>query len=365
MGIHIPQASRQATMVVALALAGLSACDDSSIPTRVGDAPVIITRIEIVGAENVPLGGTAQFSVIAHQSDGSTRDITSGVTWRTGNASMLTISPTGLATGLDRGETSVSVSAVGRQTLKNGVLILPAGTYRLAGIVRDAGLPVIGARVEVTAGTGQGLAATTSDPSAATPFPPGTYRLYGVSGETEIRVIRDGYQEHRQSLQVASHQMLDVDLSLSRPRDQISGTYTLTVSAAAQCALPQETRSRTYRAVVGQDGPRLTITLEDSNFFVRSGITYNSFPGTVEPDRVIFRPGQFDAYYNYLPDVLEQLATTTFFAFGGLAATTVSPTGLSGTLDGTLETLQTSATPGRFETVDSCRSTGHRFALSR
>jgi hypothetical protein len=79
---------------------------------------------------------------------------------------------------------------------------------------------------------------------------------------------------------------------------------------------------------------------------------------------VVFRPCQFDAYYNYLPDVLEQLTTTTFLAFGGLAVTTISPTGLSDTLDGTLETLQT-APPGRFQTVDSCRSTGHRFVLSR
>ena len=80
---------------------------------------------------------------------------------------------------------------------------------------------------------------------------------------------------------------------------------------------------------------------------------------------MVFRLNQFDAYYNYLPDVLEQLTTTTFFAFGGLAVTTVSPAGLAGTLDGTLETLQTSATPGRFVSVDSCRSTGHRFVLSR
>ena len=41
MSIHIRQASRQATVAVVLALAGLSACDDSSIPTRVGDAPVV------------------------------------------------------------------------------------------------------------------------------------------------------------------------------------------------------------------------------------------------------------------------------------------------------------------------------------
>ncbi|MGH9313112.1 MAG: carboxypeptidase-like regulatory domain-containing protein [Vicinamibacterales bacterium] len=347
---------------IALALAALlGACDSGPTrPTRQDgpqNVPVTITRLEIAGPGSVPPGESAQYSAIAHQSDGSTRDVTNGAAWRTGHPSVLTISSTGLATGRERGETFISVSASGRSAVRNDVIVVPAGTYRLAGTVRDAGVAVFGARVEVTTGPAQGLGVTAN----------GAYRLYGVSGDTEVRVTKDGYQEQRKSLQVTSHQTLDFDLILSRPRDEVAGTYTLTVAAAAECraALPEEARIRTYTAVLSQDGPRLTVALEGSKFLVAGGRTLNSFGGTVEPNRVSFKLSEFYSYYYYyLPDVLEELTATTFLAVSGSATTTVSPTGLSGTLNGPIETLQ-GVGSGRFDRVTSCRSTGHQFVLSR
>ncbi|MGH9200604.1 MAG: carboxypeptidase regulatory-like domain-containing protein [Vicinamibacterales bacterium] len=349
---------------IALALAGLlGACDGGPTrPMRQGgpqNVPVAIVDLSIAGPNTIPPGETAQFTATARQSDSSTRNVTNEVAWRTGNQSVLTISSTGLATGRDRGESSIQASLGGRTAIKDDVIVVPAGTYRLIGTLRESGFLVSGARVEVTAGTGQGLAVTAN----------GGYRLYGVAGDIEVRVTADGYQEQRKRLQVTSHQTLDFDLILSRPRPDVSGTYTLTVTAAPECraALPAETGIRTYTAVVGQGGPRLTVTLEGSRFFVDRGRTFNRFGGTVEPSGATFYvTGPDDFYYSsYGLDVVELLTDTTFFAFSGSAATTVSSAGLSGTLTGPIETLQSTTTPGRFERIASCRSTGHQFVLSR
>jgi hypothetical protein len=223
-----------------------------------------------------------------------------------------------------------------------------------------------GARVEVTAGTGQGLTRTTSAPSPQTPFENGGYRLYGVSGDIEVRVTRDGYQEQQKSLQVTGHQRLDFDLILSRPRDQVAGTYTLTVAAAAECrvSLPEEAGTRKYTAVLRQDGPRLTATLEGATFALVTGRPLNSFAGAVEPNRVVFHLNEFYEYYNYLPDVLEQLTTPTFLAISGSAVTTITSSGLTGTLDGPIETLQLTSS-GRYQRIAACDSPAHQFVLSR
>jgi Big-like domain-containing protein len=345
---------------IALALVSLlGACDDGPTRPSPQNVPVTTTRIEITGPDTVAPGESAQFSATAYQSDGSTRDVSNEVEWRSGNHWVLTISATGLATGHDRGEASIGAGFAGRTAWKSNVVVVPPGTYRLAGTAKDAGLPVSGARVEVTAGIGQGLVALTNSVG---------YRLYGVSGDIEVRLTQDGYQEQRKSLQVTTHEKLDFDLVLSRPRDEIAGTYTLTVTAAADCRseLPEEARIRTYTAVVEQDGPRLTVSLEGSKFVAGYGRTFNSFHGTVEPSRVTFLlNGYYDHdFYLYLPDVLEQLATPTLFSVSGSLVTTVSPAGLSGSLDGVIETLE-GRSPGKFQRIASCRSSGHQFVFSR
>jgi hypothetical protein len=352
---------------IALALANLlGACDDgptrpspSSGPPSAPPAGPVTNNVVIVGPETLPPGQSAQFSATAHQSDGSTKDVTTEVVWQAWNPSVLTLSSTGLATGRERGETGITVTlpASGRST-STQVIVVPAGTYRLAGTVKDEGYGVGGgARVEITAGTGRGLAVST-DPS-------GGYRIYGVAGPIEVRVNHNGFQEVRRSLQVTGHQVADFDLVLSRPRAEVSGTYTLTVIAAPECraALPEQARIRTYNAVVTQYGPRLTVTLGGSNFYTSHNQTFNSFRGAVEPEKVTFQLGGSLYYYGTRYDVIEALDTTTFLAMTGGVVSTVSAGRLSGALSGTLETLREAS--GRFETVSSCTSSGHQFVLAR
>jgi hypothetical protein len=350
----------------ALALSGLlAACDDG--PTQPspqpspnpGPVPVTTTRIEIRGPDTIAPGTTAQFSAIAYQSDSSTRDVTSEVEWRSGNHWVLTISATGLATAHDRGEAGIGAAFAGRTSWKSNVMVIPPGTYRLIGTVSDAGLVVSGARVEVTSGTGQGLFTLSS----------ARYLLYGVAGEIEVRVTLDGYEEQRKRLHVGGHQVLDFDLTLSRPRSEVSGTYTLSVTAAAECRadLPEAARSRTYTALVSQDGPRLTVVLDGSQFIAAGARTFNTFGGVVQPHRVTFQlNGYFQhAFYLYLPDVLEQLTAPMLFSVSGSVDATASAGGVAGTLAGDIETLQPGVPPVLYQQTASCRSTNHQFVLSR
>jgi hypothetical protein len=344
----------------------VGACDDGPTrspnvpsPSTAPNVPVATTRLEISGPGTVAPGESAQFSTTAYQSDGSTRNVTDEAEWRSGNLWALSISATGVATGVDRGEAPVGASFAGKTAWKSAVLVLPTGTYRLIGKVTDADLPVPGARVEVTAGTGRGLLTLSNSVG---------YRLYGVAGDIDVRVTINGYQEQRKSINVTSNQTLDFDLVLSRPREEIAGTYTLTVSAAAECRerLPEEARTRTYTAVVTQQGPRVSVSLEGSRFVVSGGQTFNSFRGTVEPAGITFRLNQYGefSFYIYLPDVLEQLTSETLLSFSGTTVPTVTRSGLSGALSGTIETLQ-GASSGRFQQIAACTSTSHQFILSR
>src|SRR4030095_5726915 len=109
----------------------------------------------------------------------------------------------------------------------------PAGTYRLTGLVKEAGIAlgigIAGARVEIISGVGAGTARDTDLT--------GGYRLYGLSGETKLRVTKEGYNPIEQTLVVENHQAYDVELPLLEPNADVSGTYTLTIIAADECAV--------------------------------------------------------------------------------------------------------------------------------
>jgi hypothetical protein len=351
-------------MAVAVVLL-IGACDDSpttpSRPSPPGD-PTVLADLTISGPDTVAPGETVQFTATARYGDGSMRNVTNEVVWRTGNQSVLLVSATGAATGRDVGEAQIQASLGTRSAVLNEVIVVPAGTYRLSGRLTESGstLMVFNARVEVTAGIGQGLTTTAH----------GIFRLYGVAGDVEIRVTADGYQEERKRIQVAGHVSLDFSLTLTRPRSEIAGTYTLRVSAAAECrtTLPAEVLTRTYTAVLQQrQNGNVAVELQGARFVATRGRTYNRFGGFVQADSVRFYiEGPLGYYYSsYGPDVVEELSETMLFTMSGNAlADFSSGGGASGMLDGLIETVRSGA-PGSYERIASCRSSQHQFVLSR
>ena len=259
-----------------------------------------------------------------------------------------------MATGHELGETSVTVSFKGRTATKSDVVVAPAGTYRLSGNVRDAGVPVADAEVIVISGPAQGLSTRSA----------GNYKLYGVVGDSEIRVAKGGYDAAVKRVNVSTHQVLDFDLRLTNPRDMVAGAYTLTITAAPECAskLPADFTSRTYMAVITQDGPHLTVKLEGATFSKKGGQTFDHFLGTVEPSRVTFQMYEGFDYYGFLydlPDLFEEVSQA-LLAIGGSALTTASSGGRSGTLNGSFAIYD-----GGMRLIQSCRSAAHRFELAR
>src|SRR5262245_36502570 len=332
-----------ATMLVAILLA----CDKSPTqpttfeqpsrqPPPPASTPKVLTALTITGPGTIAPDQTGQFTARAQYSDSSTEDVTNSATWRTNVSTVLTISTTGLATGHALGESAVTASYSTRSAVKGDVIVVPAGTFRVSGSIRDGGIGVTGANVRVISGSSQGLNVTTAGD--------GVYRLYGVVGDSELRVQKDGYEDARRQLTVSQTTTVDFDLVLTKPRDIVAGTYALRVTAAPECEalLPPEALQRTFTAVISQNGPGLQIVLQNATFARMGGALQNRFFGVVEPSRVVFQPfggSSYYGFYYYFPDVLEEMRAGIWYTFGGVAATTASANGRSGSLDGSVRLL--------------------------
>jgi hypothetical protein len=323
-----------------------------------------MSRIEIRGPHAVAPGETAQFTAIARLSDGSTRDLTAEVSWKSENSSVLAFAGGGLATGRTRGESRIAAmfDAWNLPGWKD-VIVVPTSTFRLSGQVSEADIPpgppvyVADARVEVTAGVGAGLLTNTDQH--------GFYRLYGVAGETGIRVTKDGYQSQALSVHVVDHQQLPIALAPSTPRADRSSTYTLTITAGGDCRerLPEEARSRQYAAVVTQRGPDLDVRVTGATF----GIGGDRFGGTVESGRAAFSLGEYNPHTGATPHLVEKLAAARFLGVDGTVVATGPADHLAGRLEGSL--LSFDRDPGGDGQppipIAWCRSVTHMFVLSR
>ena len=203
----LPLVRRHSLVLLGLAMVA-AGCDE--IPTApssmAGPSPQSRTmaRLDISGAASVPPGETVRYVSRAIYSDGAWEDVTTRVEWLSGDLSVLTISADGTATGRARGEAVVSASLAGLTATKSPVFVLPMGTYRLSGLVVDDGIGVSDAEVVVLSGAGAGLTTRTVD---------GVYRIYGVAGDSEIKVYKAGYQNARELLDVSGHAVLNFTLT--------------------------------------------------------------------------------------------------------------------------------------------------------
>lgn len=319
---------------------------------------VTITRLELIGPGTVYLGQAVQFTATAHQSDGTTRDVTRDVAWGSFNPSLLAMAAPGQFTGRAKGQTSMRVVAPGGRSATIGeVIIVPEGTFRLSGTVRDSGV-LVEAEIRI-----DDPALGRTDVRASG----GRYVVFGVTGDTKVTVTKSGYQEETKRQVLTSHQTIDFDLALARPRTDISGRYTLTISAAPDCrTLPAELVSRSYSAVVAQSGAAITVTLEGTQFFTSGSRTLNRFTGHLEAERAVFRlTPAYDYYYYYfaLPDIFEVLGAGSYYGLDGVAEAAIGAGNLS--LSGPLSGWIGKVSGPPYRSAGGCRSANHRFVLAR
>lgn len=246
------------------------------------------------------------------------------------------------------------------------VIVVPAGTFRLSGVVSEAqtvDVPLGGARVEVVAGTGAGLSATTTED--------GRYRLYGVSGLAELRVTKDGYQPLARSIDVRDHQNEDFGLPLVQQRVTVSGVYTLRIAASAECreALPEEARVRTYAATLTQDGPNVHARLSGGTFVLLRSGRGNGFQGRLAGDQLTFSLTKYsNTYYKGYgqpyADLAEQISPSRYIVVDGTAVMRASASQMTGSLEGSFQLYKDDPrwSPAK---IAECRSGSHQFMLSR
>lgn len=302
----------------ALAAGLLTGCDSPGSPSDV-------VRVEVSGPATLAPGESASYALIEHLTGGKFRQVT-GATWASSDPGVIQIGPTGQATAQSRtGEAVLSAKAT--LSASKEVVVLPANTYRLVGSVSDAdlpSLPIQNARLEVVGGP------------TATSGANGSYRLYGVPSDGEIRVTSEGYQPLTHYVHLLQHGTQNFRLKVDNPK-QYAGDYELTVEAAAGCSLPDELRRRTYAATVTQIGARLDVRLTEPRFALGRNGFGDRFHGDLTPTGATFHLGySFAYYYAYYAAVRERLADGTTFIPHGVASTRGSPSGLTGRFDGWL-----------------------------
>jgi hypothetical protein len=289
----------------------------------------ILTSISITGPTEVAPGSTTQFTANGFYNDGTTGNISTTVSWSTivGSANLRHVG-SGRFEALAVGDARVGINFSGRSA-SWPVLILPTGTFKLSGTVRDAsgGLPDV--TVAVTSGTGAGQSARTSFN--------GGYALYGVAGDVQLRASAPGYVTQDFGMSVNSHGTRDVNLVTAGNTADVSGQWTLTVSTSGSCSetWSAETRRREVGAVVTQQGTRLTIRFQNVAPFVfetTGRIATNAFSMTLFYD---------DYYLDW--GLMQRVTPTEWIGVNGEFSGTVNGSVIEGTLSGVFHYYLTTA----------------------
>jgi carboxypeptidase family protein/Big-like domain-containing protein len=292
------------------ALVASGACHGKSpvAPTSGGTANRAVTSSRIEGPASVAPGAAAQFRFLRSYTDGSQEDITAQATWVSSNSTVLSVDRTGRATGVARGE--ASLSAVLGSSARSTILVLEDGTFRLTGRVLEGTLPLGNARVAVTRGTGAGLSTLTGVD--------GTFRFYGVAGEIELRVEAAGYAAESRTLLVTTNATTtDVPMHpLAVPAD-FSGAWRMTIGVSPACGtLAQDVGGvRAFTAAITQNGPGVSVALTSATLFIPAKLAGRVLDRTLTVDF----PSEADYYYRGNPTfaVLDRLDATHFLGITG------------------------------------------------
>jgi hypothetical protein len=354
---HVRTNALTRIVLLLAAAAGHAGCGDSAtVPSAPSPDPAPSVQVEprlsgvsLEGPEVVALGETVQFRLMGQLTDGSKRDVTQQAawTWESVGDQPVSVDGPGLVAARRGGQATI-IARVDHHSDSKLVMALPRGTHRLSGYLRDlqGGVNVADARVEVTEGAGAGLWTTTEYH--------GYYALFGVAGDTRLRISKDGYRTATNRVTVTGNLSHDLRIDPLEPATTLSGVWVLTISAASDCAgrLPEGAGVRTYTARVDQEGAHLLVSLSSTS------VDRIAFSGRVEPSRVtfeIFGPSHSEE----APPFADPISGTRALVVVGRASAPLSGSRLDGTMDGRLEVFEAGALAA------TCESASHRFVMVR
>src|SRR5262245_8371964 len=350
--------------VLLLAAATSTSCGDAppSSPSRSPNPdpkppPPRARAISLEGPGRIAIGETVQFKAIADLADGSRQDVTRQAQWSTewlpalGQLPVVSIDEPGVITGRTGGEIQVIATFQG-QARSQRVTVLAKGTYRLSGHVSDASgaVSITDVLVEVMSGAGSGSSTLTNY------F--GSYWLFGVGGDTQLRFSKEGFQPLLRRITVVDDQLVTVSLDTLRPYADVSGAYTVRIAAAAECGrgfgsqkVPDDAAVRTYGASIRQAGAalRMTLNLPDQSIDIE---------GRLEPARITwYIPWPTDYYAPYL--FVDRISDSRTLVVAGTVWASLSRTQIEGELAGIFGVSDASGEG------TSCDSNNHQFVMSR
>ncbi len=335
-----------------------------SLPPGTAPAPTSF-RLEVDAPSAIAPGESVQLTANAVKVDGSRENVTGQTEWTTSNAPVLQVGATGLARGIAPGE-AVLFARYKDHGESAQALVLPPGTYRLAGHVLERGLGLDKVTVTVISGVGQGFTTVTN--------PGGGYALYGVKGPIRIQLKKDNYDNRIEAVYVVGHQTFDVEVA-PRPQVDLTGTYVFGL-VAARCrsagnSLPTTAANRSYTASVVQDGFRLSVTLSGADFIITRN-RGNHFSGivdgaggitlTIVGDTVFTN----DPYYNFAEqDLVERFGPSGALLVSGTLTAATTSFGMSGVLKGVIAVVDRVAPPFTPIWESTCWADTHAFELRR
>jgi Carboxypeptidase regulatory-like domain len=235
--------------VSAAVMVGLAACGGDS-PAGPSGNP-IVTGLTINGPAQIAPGETARFTATGKFSDGSTQDMTTRASWF-GGSGVARLSGPGQFEGVQPGETRVGASFARFSSQSQPLLVLPPGTFKLSGTVRDASGVIEGVVMEARLGGASKTVTTSRD---------GRYAFYGVAGAVELLASARGYETQDLTFTINEHTVRDVSLATTTMPLELAGTWTFSVSASSPCsdAWPEATRHTEVTANITQQGTRLDV----------------------------------------------------------------------------------------------------------
>ena len=326
-------------------------------------APPTVTFVEVQPPGSIAPGASVQLRATARMSDATTQDVSDRVQWRSGDASILQVTPAGLATGVQVGETTVDATyqADFPRYAVATALVLPSGTFKLSGQITEGGLPIVGVSVTVISGIGAGWSTTTGFN--------GSYKFLGVSGPVRLEAKRDGVLNQIEEVDVIRTMTHDFVMTPTSPRPDVTGAWTLTIDMGV-CdrpfgGLPNELRRRQYNAVVTQQEARLTVTLSGADF-IQNFDRGNRFTGRIGPvDQVMFTIGDPNDTYLMGPhDLVEGISASQAFVVHGRVDARATAATITGTLQGMLMVTHPSDPTSWWSTAE-CNSSAHAFEMRR
>jgi hypothetical protein len=129
-------------VVVTVTNLGCGGSSDVAQPSAITTTPSANTTpqsLTVDGRKSLgAIGETSQLTALARWRDGSTRDVTSTAHWSSQNASVATVSPSGLAIAIGFGAARIQVTYEGSMN-EFQLSVTPAGTFAATGDVREPG----------------------------------------------------------------------------------------------------------------------------------------------------------------------------------------------------------------------------------